>query len=102
MITKSEIEKLYTQTEFFQKMVTYHRSEWKNKKYTEQEISAITNKKTKMKDNNELIDTLDYYNDYYSKYNWDKNLEKELGTDKFYYYQPKFFIEKLSDSEKDN
>lgn len=26
--------------------------------------------------NNELIDTLDYYNDYYSKYNWDKNLEK--------------------------
>lgn len=55
-----------------------------------------------MKDNNELIDTLDYYNDYYSKYNWDKNLEKELGTDKFYYYHPKFFIEKLSDSEKDN
>lgn len=100
VITKSEIEKLYTQTEFFQKMVTYHRSEWKNKKYTEQEISAITNKKTKMKGNNELIDTLDYYNDYYSKYNWDKNLEKELGTDKFYYYHPKFFIEKLSDSEK--
>ena len=113
VITKSEIEKLYTQTEFFQKMVTYHRSEWKNKKYTEQEISAITNKKTKWQLLSKqkalifmsvpfVLYTLDYYNDYYSKYNWDKNLEKELGTDKFYYYHPKFFIEKLSDSEKDN
>lgn len=100
VITKSEIATLYSQKDYLQKMVTYHRSEWKNKKYTEDDISAITNKKTKIKDKKELIDTLDYYNDYYSKYNWDKNLEKELETDKFYYYHPLYFIKKLLEDYK--
>lgn len=102
VITKDEIGKLYTQTEYFQKMVTYHRSEWKNKQYNENDISAITNKKTKIIDKNEIINTLDYYNDYYSKYNWDKNLEKKLESDKFYYYHPIYFIKSLLDLNDKN
>ena len=102
VITKKEIKKIYTQKDYFQKMITYHCSEWKMKKYTDKDISDITNKKTKVKGKKELIKTIDYYNDYYSKYNWDKNLEKELDVDKFYYYHPSYFIEKLleQDSKK--
>lgn len=96
VITKNEIEFFYTQTDYLKKMITYHRSEWKNKNYNEDEISAITNKKTKIKDKDELINTLDYYNNYYRKYNWDKNLEKELDSDKFYYFHPLYFIKSLS------
>lgn len=96
VITKNEIEYFYTQTDYLKKMITYHLSEWKNKNYNEDDISAVTNKKTKIKAKDELINTLDYYNNYYRKYNWDKNLEKELDSDKFYYFHPLYFIKSLS------
>ena len=37
---------------------------------------------------------------YYNKYNWDKTLEKELGSDNFYYYHPKYFIDCLTEIKK--
>ena len=91
VITKNEIEYLYKESDYFKKMVTYHRSEWKTEKYRNIDIEAIANKKRKVK--NEILKTIDYYNNYYSEYNWlDKKMENEIGGDKFYYYHPTTFI----------
>ena len=36
-------------------------------------------------------------NEYYDKYNWlNKDLKKEIGGDKFFFYHPLFFIEEIS------
>ena len=66
------------------------------------DISKIANKYTKInsKDKKELIKTLKYYNDYYNSYNWlDSKMKDIVGDDKFYYYQPLYFIEQISKSE---
>lgn len=91
VILRDEIERLYKETGYFKKMVAHHLSEWKTRKYKDTDIKAITNKKVKVKD--EILETLDYYNRYYGKYNWlDKRMEDEIGGDKFYYYHPETFI----------
>lgn len=91
VILKNEIERLYKETGCFKKMVAHHRSEWKAIKYRDTDIKAISNKKVKVKD--EILETLDYYNRYYGKYNWlDKKMEDEIGGDRFYYYHPETFI----------
>lgn len=99
VLTKKEIEQLYKQTDYFKTMVTKHCSEWKDKKYDEKDISFISNKNTKIgkKDKKEIIKTLNYYNEYYNKYNWlNKKLKDILGNEKFYFYHPLYFIEQIS------
>lgn len=99
VLTKKEIEQLYKQTAYFKTMVTKHRSEWKDKKYDEKDISFISNKNTQIskKDKKEVIKTLNYYNEYYNKYNWlNKKLKDILGDEKFYFYHPLYFIEQIS------
>ena len=84
---------------YFKTMVTKHCSEWKDKKYDEKDISFISNKNTKIgkKDKKEIIKTLNYYNEYYNKYNWlNKKLKDILGNEKFYFYHPLYFIEQIS------
>ena len=99
VIGKKEIEQLYTETDYLKKLVTRHRSEWKNKTYTENEIASIVNATNFIKKifrRKEICTILDYYNGLYSKYNWlDKKMEKELETSIFYYYHPLYFLEQI-------
>lgn len=99
VIGKKEIEQLYTETDYLKKLVTRHRSEWKNKTYTENEIASIVNATNFIKKifrREEICTILDYYNGLYSKYNWlDKKMEKELETSIFYYYHPLYFLEQI-------
>lgn len=93
VITKSEIQNVYTNTELFKKMVTYHRSEWKYQNYNAQDCKFITSKNITLPIKKEIIDTLSYYNDYYGRYNWlDNKIKRILGSDIFYYYHPVQFI----------
>jgi len=99
VITKKEILQLYTETDYLKTLVTKHRSEWKIKEYTEEEISKIVNtpnwfKKRVLKKS--ITKNIEYYNNYYKEYNWiDNKMEKELKADEFYYYHPLYFIEKI-------
>lgn len=94
VIRKKEIEQLYTETDYLKKLVTRHRSEWKNKTYTENEIASIVNATNFRRE--EICTIFDYYNGLYSKYNWlDKKMEKELETSIFYYYHPLYFLEQI-------
>lgn len=99
VITKKEILQLYTETDYLKTLVTKHRSEWKIKEYTEEEISKIVNtpnwfKKWVLKKS--ITKNIEYYNNYYKEYNWiDNKMEKELKADEFYYYHPLYFIEKI-------
>lgn len=105
VITKEEIKKIYTNTNIFQELVVYHQSEWKTRKYTKDDIKAITASERKLnkKNEKEVVKTLDYMNDYYGKYNWvDKKIQNELQSEKFYYYHPSYFIDKLLQISKDN
>jgi hypothetical protein len=103
VITTKEILQLYTETDYFKTLVTKHRSEWKIKEYTEEEISKIVNttscfKKWVLKKS--ITKNIEYYNNYYKEYNWiDNKMEKELKADEFYYYHPLYFIEKISEQD---
>lgn len=99
VITKEEIVRLYTETEHLRRLVTRHRSEWSCRRYTDDEIAKIVDtpnwfKKRLNKKN--MVTALEYYNEYYNKYNWlDGRMKKELGTDRFFYYHPLHFLERL-------
>ena len=109
VITKKEIQDIYKTTNIFQELETHHKSEWVNRKYSQDDISSITassvNKTTtdhtvNRKDKKEIIKALDYFNDYYNKYNWiEKNgkIEKELDGNVFYFYHPLYLLKRFSE-----
>lgn len=95
IITKDEIKKIYKESNLFKHVVIRHQSEWVHKKYKESDLLFISAAKKKVKE--EVIETIDYMNEYYDKYNWlNKDLKKEIGGDKFFFYHPLFFIEEIS------
>ena len=98
VITTKEILQLYTETDYLKTLVTKHRSEWKIKEYTEEEISKIVNTPSCLKKS--ITKNIEYYNNYYKEYNWiDNKMGKELKADEFYYYHPLYFIEKISEQD---
>ena len=66
-ITKDEIKKIYKESNLFKHVVIRHQSEWVHKKYKESDLLFISAAKKKVKE--EVIETIDYMNEYYDKYN---------------------------------
>jgi|GEM_PF-2060784 len=102
VITKKEILQLYTETDYLKTLVTKHRSEWKIKEYSEEEISKIVNTPNwfkKLVSKKSITKNIEYYNNYYKEYNWiDDKMEKELEVKKNYFYHPLYFLEKISEN----
>ena len=92
ILLKNEIRNIYAHFAVFQNLVTRHKTEWAHKEYSQKDVERMLRIKRTYY-GKEVMEAVDYYNDYYEKYSWyDKKLFEDIEDDILYFCHPTILI----------